>query len=279
MREFIDHDSPFDQCGWSHLNWQEQKMAPTTLVKFATTKSKMRFICASHMLTAMQHSLLLLTLVAAASAFSPPAALPSSPWYAANLRPPLPLTDKRGHESAGHTWTLALAADRRICSLVLNVHPRCCSGMCTTMLRRSHPLRLAPKRSLQLRMVVGGPNRKDVATSCFAQAVALQSQGKYEYALELYTKSLDIWIQEYGPDHNCVADSYNNIAAIYNAQGKYEDALELFEKSLDIDIKVHGPDHPDVATLYINLASVHNSQVCCIGQARGRGTRTRDACQ
>ena len=136
------------------------------------------------------------------------------------------------------------------------------------MLRPSYPLRLAPHRSskrlLQLRMVVGGPSRKDVATSCFAQAVALQSQGKCEYALALltlgYKQSLDIWIQEYGPDHNCVADSYNNIAAIYKSQGKYEDAVELFQRSLDIDIKVHGPDHPDVATLYINLASVHNAQ-------------------
>ena len=213
----------------------------------------------------MQQSLLLIALIAAASAFSPPAALPLSPWYAPRPPPcPLSLHEKRSPGTAGHTWTLALATDRRICFMALNALPRCSSGASTATLRRSYPLRLAPhgssKRLLQLRMAVRGPNRKDEATSCFSKAKMFQSRGKYEEALELYTKSLDILIQEYGPDHSSVATTYSNLASVYDAQSKYEDALAMYKQYLRICIKAHGPDHPSVATPYNNMACVYNSQ-------------------
>ena len=40
----------------------------------------------------------------------------------------------------------------------------------------------------------------------------MQSQNKYDEALEYYNKSLDIRINKLGKDHTDVATSYNNIA-------------------------------------------------------------------
>ena len=213
----------------------------------------------------MQQSLILIALIAAASAFSPPAALPFSPRYAPRPPPcPLSLQDKRGPGTAEHTWTLALATDRCISFMALNTPSRCSSGASTATLRRSYPLRVAPhgssKRLLQLRMAVRGPNRKDEATSYFSKAKVFESGGRYHEALALYTKSLDILIQEYGPDHSTVATTYSNLASVYEALSKFEDALAMYKQYLRICIKEHGPDHPSVATPYNNMACVYNTQ-------------------
>ena len=93
-------------------------------------------------------------------------------------------------------------------------------------------------------MASGQPNRTKEATACFKQAAVFQSQGKYDAALELYRKSLDIFIKVFGADHPSVATTYSNMGCVYNSQGKYEEALRLFEKSLAIDIEVYGPEHP-----------------------------------
>jgi hypothetical protein len=48
-----------------------------------------------------------------------------------------------------------------------------------------------------------------------------QQQGKYQKALEMHMKSLEIKIRVCGGDsHTSVADSYNNIGATYQRQGK-----------------------------------------------------------
>ncbi|KAJ1475520.1 Tetratricopeptide repeat-domain-containing protein [Baffinella frigidus] len=171
----------------------------------------------------MQQSLLLLTLIAAASAFSPPAALPPSP----------------------------------------------CSGISSTMLLRSCPLRLAPhgssKRLPPLRralvtMKKGGAKDADDATSCFNKAGVHEKKFHYDEALALYQKAVDIWIKKYGSEeHADVADCYNNMAALSLQLEKPQEALALFKKSQDIRIKVFGPDHPDVVVAQNNMKAVYNT--------------------
>ena len=72
------------------------------------------------------------------------------------------------------------------------------------------------------------------------------SQGKYEEALEMYTKSVDINSRIYGGDnHLDVAASYNNIGGVYYSQGKYEEALEYYQKDLDITVRLVGRRPPE----------------------------------
>jgi len=67
-----------------------------------------------------------------------------------------------------------------------------------------------------------------------------EAQGKYEQALEVYSKSLDIKIKVTGQDSPLVASTRNNIAIVYRKQGKYEEALEEYSKALDIRVSALG---------------------------------------
>ena len=110
-------------------------------------------------------------------------------------------------------------------------------------------------------LALEGHDSPDVAASYNNIAIIYKNQGKYEEALEMYTKSLDIKTRIYGGDnHPDVATSYNNIGNVYNRQGQYERALEYYQKALEIDIKVSGQDHPDVATSFNNIGVVYQKK-------------------
>ena len=54
------------------------------------------------------------------------------------------------------------------------------------------------------------------------------SQGKYEEALEMQTKSLDIRTRIYGGNnHQDVAGSYQNLSAVYQRQGNQVQAKKM----------------------------------------------------
>ena len=110
-------------------------------------------------------------------------------------------------------------------------------------------------------LALEGHDSPDVAASYNNIAIIYKNQGKYEEALEVCTKSLDIKTRIYGGDnHPDVANSYLGIGNVYDSQGQYERALEYYQKSLDIRIRVFGSDHPDVAVSYINIGGVYYSQ-------------------
>ena len=90
-------------------------------------------------------------------------------------------------------------------------------------------------------------------------AVVMIYQGKYDEALELCSKALNI-LSNFGENHTEVATSYNNIASIYNKQGKYDEALEIHFKALNIRLSILGENHTDVATSYNNIASIYDTQ-------------------
>jgi tetratricopeptide (TPR) repeat protein len=101
----------------------------------------------------------------------------------------------------------------------------------------------------------------DVAASYNNIAIIYKKQGKYEEALKVYTKSLDIKTRIYGGDnHPDVAKSYLGIGNVYDSQGQYERALENHQKALEIFIKVCGQDHPSVADSKYNLALLHKKR-------------------
>jgi tetratricopeptide (TPR) repeat protein len=103
-----------------------------------------------------------------------------------------------------------------------------------------------------------------VAASYNGLGLVYGSLGKYEEALEMHTKSLDITTCILGDDnHLNVATSLMNVAIIYEAQGKYEEALKMHKKSLDIKTRILGGDsHLDrnVAASYSNIGNIHYRQ-------------------
>ena len=71
-----------------------------------------------------------------------------------------------------------------------------------------------------------GSDHLDVAKSYNNIGNVYDSQGKYEEALEMLSKSLDIMTRIHGGDnHPDVALSFINIGAVYAGKGDLENAL------------------------------------------------------
>jgi tetratricopeptide (TPR) repeat protein len=91
------------------------------------------------------------------------------------------------------------------------------------------------------------------------EAAKLYRQGKFDRAILVAQKSLEVANANVGPDHPNVATSLNNLAELYRTQGDYTKAEPLYKRSLAISEKALGPDHPDVATSLNNLAFLYHA--------------------
>ena len=89
------------------------------------------------------------------------------------------------------------------------------------------------------------------------EVMELYRAGKYDRAVIVAQKALQVAEQNVGPDHPDVATSLNNLAGLYRTQGDYAKAEPLYKRSLAIWEKALGPDHPDVATSLENLAALY----------------------
>ena len=69
-----------------------------------------------------------------------------------------------------------------------------------------------------------------VANTYNNMAIVYKKQGKYDEALAMYERPVDL-IEEIGDDHPGVATTYNNMANVYRKQGKYDEALAMYEKA------------------------------------------------
>jgi len=89
------------------------------------------------------------------------------------------------------------------------------------------------------------------------EVMSLHKQGRYDRAIVVAKKALQVAEEAVGPDHPSVATSLNNLAFLYDAQGQYAQAEPLFKRSLAIREKALGPDHPSVATTLENMALLY----------------------
>jgi CHAT domain-containing protein/tetratricopeptide (TPR) repeat protein len=88
----------------------------------------------------------------------------------------------------------------------------------------------------------------------------LYRAGRYDEALPLGERALDIRKRVLGPENPDVASSLNNLANLYRRRGDYTKAEPLYRHALTIREKLFGPDHPDVATVLNALAILHISK-------------------
>jgi tetratricopeptide (TPR) repeat protein len=88
-------------------------------------------------------------------------------------------------------------------------------------------------------------------------AIIYRVQGKYEEALEMYTKSLAIRTRIYGDSHLDVAKSDGNLGNVLADMGKPEEALVHLQRGVEIKLKLLGSEDPLVPASYQNLAGVY----------------------
>ena len=89
------------------------------------------------------------------------------------------------------------------------------------------------------------------------EVMSLYRQGRYDSAVVVAKRALQVAEQSLGPDHPSVATILNNLAELYRTQGQYAAAEPLYKRSLAIWEKALGPDHPDVATSLENMALLY----------------------
>ncbi len=83
---------------------------------------------------------------------------------------------------------------------------------------------------------------------------AVDSLGRYEEALTLYSRSLDMLSTSLGSEHPRVATALGNVGAAQQALGRIDEAHDSFARSLAITERAYGPDHPEAAMALKNLA-------------------------
>ncbi len=91
------------------------------------------------------------------------------------------------------------------------------------------------------------------------ETMELYQAGKYDRAVVVARKALQVAEQNVGPHHPAVATSLNNLAGLYDTQGDYARAEPLYKRALAITEKALGPDHPDVALSLENLAALYRA--------------------
>ena len=98
------------------------------------------------------------------------------------------------------------------------------------------------------------------ANQLYQQVEQLYAQGKYNEAIPLAERILELYQNVHGEEHPDVATSLNNLAFLYQSQGRYTEALPLYRQALEMYKRLLGEEHPDVATSLNNLALLYDNQ-------------------
>jgi CHAT domain-containing protein/Tfp pilus assembly protein PilF len=88
----------------------------------------------------------------------------------------------------------------------------------------------------------------------YEKYLELYRAGKYDEAIPLVERALEIRKKLLGPDHRDVAAAILGRANLYRDKSEYAKAEPLYRQALNILEKALGPDHPDVARAINNLA-------------------------
>src|SRR5664279_1046043 len=78
------------------------------------------------------------------------------------------------------------------------------------------------------------------------EVVSLYRKGRYDRAVVVAKKALEIAEANVGPYDASVAVSLSNLAQIYSTQGQYAAAEPLFKRALAINEKALGLNDPDL---------------------------------
>ena len=88
----------------------------------------------------------------------------------------------------------------------------------------------------------------------------LSKYAKYDDALEIARRCIELSIKLYGEEHSDTASVYNKIGLVYDYKGDYDTALEYHNKALAITKQVLGENHPDTAMSYNNIGNVYDDK-------------------
>jgi len=86
------------------------------------------------------------------------------------------------------------------------------------------------------------------------QVNQLIEQGKYQEAIPIAKRAVEVAKRARGPEQPETADALNNLGLLFQKIGDYAKAEPLLQEALRIRQEVLGPEHPYTATSLNNLA-------------------------
>ncbi len=89
------------------------------------------------------------------------------------------------------------------------------------------------------------------------QVNQLIEQGKYQEAIPIAERAVEVAKHTLGPDHPKTADALNNLGFIFQKIGNYAKAEPIYREALRIRQKVLGPEDPHTALSLNNLAVLY----------------------
>lgn len=85
------------------------------------------------------------------------------------------------------------------------------------------------------------------------QVVSLHNQGKFDEALPLARRALEIREKQLGSEHQLVGYALKNIASLYFAKKQYAEAAKLYQRTLSVYEKAFGPNDTRTADILDSL--------------------------
>jgi TonB family protein len=85
------------------------------------------------------------------------------------------------------------------------------------------------------------------------QVVSLHYQGRFDEALPLARRALEIREKQLGAEHELVGHALKNVASLYFAKKQYAVAAKLYQRTLSVYEKVFGSNHIRTADILDNL--------------------------
>ncbi|HJQ67472.1 MAG TPA: TonB family protein [Blastocatellia bacterium] len=95
------------------------------------------------------------------------------------------------------------------------------------------------------------------ASQLSQKVVKLYNERKYDEALPLAKRALELREKALGPEHAQVVVALNNLALLYIATGNYADAKSTYQRAIAAEEKLHGADSPKVADFLESAAWAH----------------------
>jgi CHAT domain-containing protein/Tfp pilus assembly protein PilF len=112
----------------------------------------------------------------------------------------------------------------------------------------------------ELRVATDADRAVHDARKQFEEALKLVDAAKYDEALPVAKRAVEIRERLLGTEHHDVAAAINSLARIYNGKGEYIKAEPLYRRALAIREKALGKDHPDTGASLNNLAGLYREQ-------------------
>jgi CHAT domain-containing protein/Tfp pilus assembly protein PilF len=113
---------------------------------------------------------------------------------------------------------------------------------------------------VEVRAATEGDRSLHEALKLDAERARLYVAGKYDEALPLAERALELRTKSLGSDHRDVASALNSLALLYQSKGNAAKAEPLYQRALTIKEKTLGPAHPEIAITLNNLANLFSDR-------------------